>query len=412
MRKVAHGAETKIEALNGVADVLRTISEILYRDCLCQYVSPYYPDTTSRSDVWTLPSVPIDWIPKWIAETDEGYRIAVPYATPWWGNKISLDLQQKLATLEELIGIHVHGTHQVAEYLAHAATALGRGYGVTFHTHDWMYLDLRVKNKSMRERAKEAHTFRTIRIAKNARWRTVPSLWFGSQLHEATGFGGELILLKNLVLKPELMTPTDAIGYETMFRNNELPSHLRSRSLIGCLGRVSPEKNLEFLVQYLYELKQVFQDKRTPDFPLLVICGPGPEKYRTELRRKFDELGLQDDVVILDGKQHDEMIRLMQIIPVLVFPSETESYGIMMQEGEHCGAVPLVMRHSAHDENMPIEELALVKQPICWAKISHDLLTNEKRRRDYTAELQNYARSENNPQAYRARLLDLYRELG
>jgi len=113
--------------------------------------------------------------------------------------------------------------------------------------------------------------------------------------------------------------------YELDYSCIERPLHLY-------VGRLAVEKNIEAFLQL-----------RAPGAKWVI--GDGPR--REQLERKYPE------VRFLGAKLHDELPSYYQCADVLVFPSRTDTFGLVMLEAMACG-VPV----AAHPVEGPIDVVA------------------------------------------------------
>lgn len=105
----------------------------------------------------------------------------------------------------------------------------------------------------------------------------------------------------------------------------------RKGTTIGAIGRLSPEKGFDLLIQALKTLTEKFSDIR------LVIVGEGGE--RKNLEALASELGLEERV-LLPGYR-DRAYRLMPYFKVFAISSHTEGLPICLLESMQCG-VPVI----------------------------------------------------------------------
>jgi glycosyltransferase involved in cell wall biosynthesis len=97
--------------------------------------------------------------------------------------------------------------------------------------------------------------------------------------------------------------------------------------LLGFVGRLTPQKNLPFLLSFFAALSQVHPRAR------LVVAGEG--SLRPALEKWRDERGLRDRVQLL-GMRHD-IPRLMGALDALLLPSVWEGLGTVVLEAQAAG---------------------------------------------------------------------------
>jgi glycosyltransferase involved in cell wall biosynthesis len=95
-------------------------------------------------------------------------------------------------------------------------------------------------------------------------------------------------------------------------------------------GRLGKEKNLDFLMEVCMEVMN-----QRPDTTLLIV-GEGPERER--LRRE-----IADERVVFTGRVgRSDLAQLYQMSDLFVFPSTTDTFGMVILEGHACGLPALV----------------------------------------------------------------------
>lgn len=114
-----------------------------------------------------------------------------------------------------------------------------------------------------------------------------------------------------------------------------------SHLLVGYVGRLGPEKGVEYLIR---AVKQVF---RTEQAIKLVIIGHGEQAYLEQLRTEAAELG--DAVVFLPFTT--DVPDVMQSIDVLVLPCVwQEVFGLVLCEAMVCAKVVVTTTNGAQRE--------------------------------------------------------------
>jgi len=138
------------------------------------------------------------------------------------------------------------------------------------------------------------------------------------------GFDPRRIWTKRAVADVKLFT----LGGEVRPRHN-------SRRVILFVGRLAPEKNLDFVLEAVERLssdaKQVL---------LLRIVGYGP--LEGALRRRADGLGLGDMIEFAGPCAHSELPEVYHTADVVLLPSTSEPWGLTVNEGMLCGLPAIV----------------------------------------------------------------------
>ena len=104
---------------------------------------------------------------------------------------------------------------------------------------------------------------------------------------------------------------------------------LEASALVGYLGRVDPEKNVDILIR-------AFQDVDAPEDVKLVVVGSGSEKRR--LDRRYG-----NDRIVFTGQVMDEAkrIAMLRAMDIFVLPSMVEGLSLSLLEAMACGVAPV-----------------------------------------------------------------------
>ncbi len=97
--------------------------------------------------------------------------------------------------------------------------------------------------------------------------------------------------------------------------------------VLGHVGRMSYEKNHEFLIDTFYKVYQRNDNAR------LLLIGGGPEE--NSIRKKVSNYGLNDVVFFLGWR--NDVPRLLQAIDIFLLPSFFEGLGIAVIEAQAAG---------------------------------------------------------------------------
>jgi len=126
-------------------------------------------------------------------------------------------------------------------------------------------------------------------------------------------------------------------GHEALHPSLAPPRYTKQQGdctnlLIVYVGRLAPEKNIEFLFRALshHSLQQ----------STLHLVGDGPS--RKELESLSEGLGLQSRIIFHGMQRGDDLIRHYQEADVCVTASETETFGFTVAESMACGT-PVVL---------------------------------------------------------------------
>jgi len=130
--------------------------------------------------------------------------------------------------------------------------------------------------------------------------------------------------------------------------------------VIGNVGRLCYQKNQEFLLDVIYELR-----KTRPEAKLLLV-GDGSD--RTKLKKKARKLGIEDAVIFYGATS--DVTSLLWAMDVFSFPSRFEGLGIAVVEAQAAG-LPVVCSDRVPPEagtSRFVEFLPLSAGAKAWAK--------------------------------------------
>lgn len=108
---------------------------------------------------------------------------------------------------------------------------------------------------------------------------------------------------------------------------------VQKKHVLLYVGRVVKEKNLDFLFPVLAEVRKTFKDT------VLVFVGGGPEL--DNLKEKAKKTGYARDIVFAGYRSREELAYFYSVTDVFVFPSKTETQGLVTLEAMMAG-VPVV----------------------------------------------------------------------
>lgn len=100
-----------------------------------------------------------------------------------------------------------------------------------------------------------------------------------------------------------------------------------SQLLVGTVGRLSEEKNHQFLLDVFCQMQTLRRDS------VLLLVGTG--RLEEQLRARTEELGIASNVIFYGPSDHVE--QLLWAMDVFVFPSHMEGLGIAAVEAQAAG---------------------------------------------------------------------------
>src|SRR5256714_8532528 len=112
----------------------------------------------------------------------------------------------------------------------------------------------------------------------------------------------------------------------------------QASTLVGCLGRVGPEKNVDVLVR-------AFQAVDAAEDVKLVVVGSGSERRRLERRSGSRRIIFTGQVL-----EEAERIAMLRAMDVFVLPSLVEGLSLSLLEAMSCGVAPVATDVGADGE--------------------------------------------------------------
>ena len=137
--------------------------------------------------------------------------------------------------------------------------------------------------------------------------------------------------------------------------------------VVGHLGRLAPEKNLEFLTE---AVATFLRGQKSAYF---LVVGGGP--MEAEIEAKFTEHGLKDRLRMAGVRQGQELIDAYHAMDVFAFASHTETQGLVVAEAMAAG-VPVVAVNAPGVEDvvddkkngrlLPADDVATFADALRW----------------------------------------------
>jgi glycosyltransferase involved in cell wall biosynthesis len=140
------------------------------------------------------------------------------------------------------------------------------------------------------------------------------------------GFNTKKMRIFNKGIDSAIFYPHDIKGGE-IDKVNEIPEGVN----LLYAGRVSKDKNIDFLLDVYRELIKYHDDLN------LIVAGEGP--YLETMRQKAKDL---ERVKFLGLVEHKRLPVIYSSTHVLVFPSVTDTFGVAVLESQSCGLPALV----------------------------------------------------------------------
>ena len=119
--------------------------------------------------------------------------------------------------------------------------------------------------------------------------------------------------------------------------------HLEGQQVLLYVGRMSPEKGLQFLIDSFARVAE-----RNPK-TLLVLVGRGP--HVKSVQDHVQSLRIQDRVMFTGAAPHDQIPHFMAAADLFVFPSRAETQGLVLVEAMATG-LPVVALHGTGSDDV------------------------------------------------------------
>jgi len=147
---------------------------------------------------------------------------------------------------------------------------------------------------------------------------------------------------KRIVVQPHGV-PLDIYGKDERAGALAAFPQIQGRQVILCLGRIDPVKNQGWLLEHAPEIFRRFPQA------FLVLAGPcTDEPYGEQIGRQIQRLGLGKRVLLTGGLPPNDprVVGLLQSAAVLVLPSLSETFGLVILEAWAAGAPVISARAS------------------------------------------------------------------
>ncbi|WP_297494956.1 glycosyltransferase family 4 protein [Thermococcus sp.] len=173
--------------------------------------------------------------------------------------------------------------------------------------------------------------------------RTIERGLFSFERHISVSQKTRLDLLDAGLRKPIYLVPN---GIDINLIRSVKPAELKSDFIF--VGRLIPEKGVDFLLTSLALLKGEFPDFRA------IIVGDGPERRKLELLAR--ELGIKKNVIFTGFlEDYRDVLSLMKASKVFAFPSRREGFGLVVMEAMASGIPVVTVEHPMNASKYLVE---------------------------------------------------------
>ena len=148
--------------------------------------------------------------------------------------------------------------------------------------------------------------------------------------------------------------------------------YIKDKKFLFCsVSRISKEKNIEFLIRGLYELKQ-----QKGDCFSMIMIGDGPDL--DELKELAQQLGLEDNITFVGNIPNQEIVHYYQASDMFVFASKSETQGIVLLEAMSSN-IPVVAVKASGVQDVIVNGYngLMTKEDVTlWAKALKEMMEN------------------------------------
>ncbi|HOK00545.1 MAG TPA: glycosyltransferase [Candidatus Pacearchaeota archaeon] len=174
------------------------------------------------------------------------------------------------------------------------------------------------------------------------------SVWFSNMSDAviAPSFKIQKSLLENGVKKPIYLLPTGV--NINIFKKSEEKTKLKKelkipldKKVLLFVGRISKEKNIDFLIKVFQEIQNSpFKEKI-----IFLIIGDG--SYFKNLKELIKKSKIEKPTIITGFIPHKEIDKYYKVSDIFVFPSLTETQGIVILEAMASGLPVVALKDDA-----------------------------------------------------------------
>lgn len=160
---------------------------------------------------------------------------------------------------------------------------------------------------------------------------------------------------------------------EEIRENKQKELGLENKFVVGHVGRLSPQKNHEFLINVFKEIKAIEINA------ILILVGTGD--LMETIRKQVKQYNLENDVLFLG--QRSDISELLQSFDIMIFPSHYEGLGVALIEAQVSG-LPCVYSDVIPEEVNILNSniiLSLDEEYKIWANAALKFLNYERNKR-------------------------------
>ncbi|HKQ36476.1 MAG TPA: glycosyltransferase family 4 protein, partial [Verrucomicrobiae bacterium] len=192
---------------------------------------------------------------------------------------------------------------------------------------------------------------------------------------------------------------------------NKAFAQIHGKKILLCVGRIDPVKNQGWLIEQLPAILQ-----RHPD-AMLVLAGACTDKnYGVQLLQRIQKLGLETHVLLTGGLPPGDprLLGLFQQAAMVLLPSISETFGLVILEAWAAGAAPVSSRTSGARSVIEDGEngfLFDLENPASFHQAVDALLTKSELAKQFGARGKEFVKAEFDSRVLARRVKQLYEEL-
>lgn len=336
--------------LSGVVKSIESFTTELRKQGHCVYIfAPDYPEVKKQENEYRFVSLPVP--------TNTDFRLAIPLS-----KKILPEIRRLNLDI-----IHTHSPFLMGRLGRYIARKLNIPLVFTYHT---LY-DQYIHYVPIARRLARRLTIKYCRDYSQSCDLIITPTDFVQQ-----------VLWDHKIVTKMLTVPTGINLRAYRFDSEKQQEKIKRKYGIAdkervllFVGRLGEEKNVSFLLKsYKYIVDSLFDTR-------LVIVGDGPQK--AWLKRLAEELHIADNVVFTGKQESERVVYFYQLADLLLFPSITETQGLVTLEAM-AGGAPVIAIDAAGSSSMidnGVNGILVKGDKNLFAQATIELLTNEMKYR-------------------------------
>ena len=262
-----------------------------------------------------------------------------------------------------------------------APVGIGRPYVLTLHD------TIQVNNSNPFSVATDLSVHKTWAITAYSKWTILRTVRAAGRIitvsnYEREKIAEELNIARERIcvthLAPNEVFRPGADKERAGWRQDVIHAYGISGPYLMGIG-YEPRKNIPLLIETYAELAPLHAD-------LQLVIVAAQEQRRQEFQSLAESKGLSGRVVVLGGQPSAELMKLLNLAKLFVYPSERESFGLPPLEALACGAPTLAMDRSSIPEILGAGALLLDSDDATvWAATIAQIIEDREKLADLSA---------------------------